>query len=61
MGSEENLKVQERMLREGSADGKTCFIATHFVHSFGPFRDQLEAAFEGTGFLVAYDGMEVML
>lgn len=59
MGFHDNLKIQERMRREHMADKDTIFIATHFVHTFGPFQEELEAAFAPHGFIVAYDGMEV--
>ena len=40
------------------ADENTVFIATHFVHTYGPFQEELEKAFRVHGFLAAYDGME---
>ncbi len=59
MGFQDNLKIKERMIREGIADRKTVFIATHFVHSYGPFQQELEEAFAPHGFIAAYDGMKV--
>lgn len=59
MGFHDNLRVQKRMLEEHTADEHTVFVATHFVHTCGPFQEELEAAFGPHGFLVAYDGMEV--
>lgn len=59
MGFEDNLKIKERMIREHIADIHTIFIATHFVHTFGPFQEELEKAFLPHGFIAAYDGMKI--
>ena len=59
MGFEENLAIKERMEREGMVDGRTIFIATHFVHTFAPFHDRLTKLFAPWGFIPAYDGMEI--
>ena len=61
MGFEDNLRVQKRMLSRKMADENTVFIATHFVHTYGPFQEELEKAFEAHGFLAAYDGMEAFI
>lgn len=59
MGFEDNLKIQSRMVRQQIASQNTVFIATHFVHTYGPFQEELEKAFTPYGFLAAYDGMDV--
>ena len=59
MGFEDNLRVKKRMMELGIADQGTVFVATHFVHTYGPFQDELEPAFKAHGFLAAYDGMDV--
>ena len=59
MGFEDNLKIQKRMLAHQIANPNTIFVSTHFVHTYGPFQQELEKAFGPYGFLVAYDGMEV--
>lgn len=59
MGFQDNLKIKQRMLEEEIADQKTVFISTHFVHTYGPFQQELEKAFAPYGFIAAYDGMEV--
>lgn len=58
MSLEDDVRVQKRMMETGSADQKTVFIATHFVHTYGPFQDVLETACKPYHFLAAYDGME---
>lgn len=57
MGFEDNLRVRKRMLENNMADQGTTFTATHFVHTYGPFQDELEEAFQAYGFKAAYDGM----
>lgn len=59
MGFEDNLRIQKRMIEHRIADGDTVFIATHFVHTYGPFQDELEKAFRVHGFIAAYDGIEI--
>lgn len=59
MGFEEDLKVKERMIEHRMAGSGTVFVATHFVHTYGPFQEEMEKAFRPHGFIAAYDGMEV--
>ena len=59
MGFPENLKVKERLYSMGAADANTLFVATHFVHSDNPIREELEAVMAPHGFIAAYDGMEL--
>ncbi|MDE7007033.1 MAG: hypothetical protein K2P07_02570 [Lachnospiraceae bacterium] len=59
MGFEDNIKVQKRMMENRMADSNTVFVANHFVHTYGPFQDEMEQAFQVYNFKAAYDGMEV--
>lgn len=61
MGFEDNLRIRQRMLDRHMADEGTVFISTHFVHTYGPFQQELEKAFGVHGFLPAYDGMEACI
>lgn len=54
-----NLRIIERMKREGIAGEKTVFVLNHFSHNGGQTYDELEQAVKGTGVIVSYDGMEV--
>ena len=59
MGYDENVKIKERMLREGMADNHTTFVATHFAHTYGPLHDRITELFAKDGFIAAWDGMEI--
>ncbi len=59
MGFEDDLKIQSRMMEHGMTDEKTVFVATHFVHTYGPIQDEMEQAFQKYGFIAAYDGIDV--
>lgn len=59
MGLPDNIKIRERMLREGMAGADTVFIATHFTHLFHPAHERITPIFAEKGFLASYDGMEV--
>jgi len=59
MGLPDNIRVKERMIREGMANDQTKFVLTHFAHTFGPFYDRMEKAATERGFIAAYDGMEM--
>ena len=57
MGVENNLRMREKMLENGAADGHTRFICSHFSHNgLAPYARVKEAA---RGMDVAYDGMVV--
>ena len=59
MGFEDDRRVQERMFNSHMADEHTIFVATHFVHTFGPFQEEMEEAFREYGFIAAYDGSDI--
>jgi len=61
MGVQMNLKVKERMLREGIADEETNFVLTHFSHNGGFLHQELQEAVAPHDFTVAYDGLEIEL
>ena len=63
---DDNVKVRERMLREGMATDKTVFCINHFSHngSKSPegkifLHEELVPYMAERGFLVSYDGMTV--
>jgi phosphoribosyl 1,2-cyclic phosphate phosphodiesterase len=57
MGIEDNIIVKERLMAAGLADGKTCFIATHFSHNTGMIHGELDKALSPHGITPAHDGM----
>lgn len=59
MGFEDDLRVKSRMIENHIADENTVFVATHFVHTFGPIQEELEEAFIKHGFIAAYDGIDI--
>ncbi|HZJ56657.1 MAG TPA: MBL fold metallo-hydrolase [Clostridia bacterium] len=61
MGLPDNIRVRERMYNGGAADGQTTFIITHFAHTNGPFYEYLNGLARETGFIAAYDGLEIIL
>ena len=60
MGFSDCLRVKERMLSKGVADGGTKFVLTHFSHNNFD-NDKLEKMAQEYGFIIAYDGMEFAL
>lgn len=56
-GFPENLKVRQRMLKDGIADENTIFCVTHFSHNGGADYDDMVALAVPQGFVVAYDGI----
>lgn len=54
-----NLKIAERMKREGMIDGKTIVVLNHFSHNGGQTYDEMRGAAEKSGFIVSYDGLEI--
>ncbi len=59
MGIPEIIKVREKMIKEGVADGKTLFIATHFSHNGGLLHEELEEVLQPYGIIPAYDGFQI--
>jgi phosphoribosyl 1,2-cyclic phosphate phosphodiesterase len=59
MGIFTNLKVKERMVKQGIAGEETIFIITHFSHNCGPLFDDMAKLAEENGFTAAYDGMSI--
>ena len=59
MGLPDNIKIRERMLKEGMAVAATKFVATHFVHSCNPVHERISPIFAEKGFIPSYDGMEL--
>ena len=55
------LKVKEKMINEGMANGKTIFVATHFSHNGGLLHEELERILEPKGVIPAYDGLMLKL
>ena len=57
MGAEDNLRVREELIRLGSADEETVFVANHFSHNgLAPY-DEMQKRLPG--FIVSYDGLTV--
>ena len=57
MGAQENLRMKERLLANGAADGHTLFVANHFSHNgLLPYAEMEKLL---PGFLVSYDSMLV--
>ena len=54
-----NLKIVERMKREGLADEKTIVVLNHFSHNGGQTYDEMLGEAEAHGCIVAYDGLEI--
>lgn len=57
MGAGNNLRMRERLLANGAADGHTRFVANHFSHNGLVPYDDLCALLPG--FTVTYDSMEL--
>ncbi len=53
--------LRERLLASGSITQTTPVAATHFPHLSGMLHAELEAAFEPSGVLASYDGMEMVI
>jgi phosphoribosyl 1,2-cyclic phosphate phosphodiesterase len=59
MGFEENKMLKTELISRGLATEKTKFVATHFTHNKAETHDKIEQIYDGTGFIVAYDGIEI--
>lgn len=57
MGISDNLRMRERLMEIGSADGKTLFVANHFSHNGVVPHGEMESRLPG--FIVSYDGLTV--
>ena len=59
MGIEDNLKLREMLIANGTADENTTFVANHFSHNgLAPY-EELEKRLPG--FRVTYDGLTLMV
>ena len=61
LGVDGMLEVQEMMRSRGIARPDTVFVANHFSHNGGLLHAELEEKLCPHGFLVAYDGMRLMI
>ena len=61
MGISAILQTRERMLKMHIASQDTIFVATHFSHNGGLLHHELEERLNPQGFLVAHDGMRLIV
>ena len=61
MGFLDAQEERARMERFGILQKKCACILTHFSHNSGYMHDEMQAKVKDSGFLVAYDGMEIVL
>lgn len=59
MGIKANARVKERLIKQGSADENTIFIATHFSHNCRPLYEDMVQLAQKHGFIATYDGMTI--
>ena len=59
MGYPDNIAVKQRLEDMGLADDNTKYVITHFSHNCGMLHEELEEYVKDSGFIVAYDGMEI--
>lgn len=59
MGVPDVIEVKERLIRMGSADSDTRFVATHFSHNGQMMHSELVEALGPHGIEAAWDGMSV--
>ncbi len=59
MGFEENKMLKEELISLNIANEETVFIASHITHNKAGTHEEIEEIFNGTGIIVAYDGLEV--
>lgn len=55
MGIEDNLRLREMLIENGTADADTVFVANHFSHNGLVAHEELEKRLPG--FIVAFDGL----
>jgi len=61
MGINGCSEVKQRLIEIGAADNKTIFCFNHFSHNGGKTYDELVPIAEEMGFMVSYDGMELLI
>lgn len=61
MGFIDIVEMKKRLIENGNADDDTLFIAQHFSHNCGYIYDETVEVLEPLGFIVAYDGMELVI
>ena len=59
MGFDENKMLKEYLVSVGVATDGTVFVADHITHNKAETHEKIEEIFDGTGILVAYDGLVV--
>ncbi len=57
MGFAENIRLRERLLRDGVADSHTRFVSNHFSHNGRMLHEEMCAYMKPYGIEIAYDGM----
>ena len=58
MGIPANIRLKERLIRQGSADEKTKFLLSHIAHHATLRHEELAALAARNGMTAAYDGFE---
>ena len=53
-------EVRDRLMQIGAADAHTIFVLNHFSHNGKGLHEEMERDAKEAGFLVSYDGMEVV-
>ncbi len=61
MNLERNTVTRDQLTALGCADGKTVFCCNHFSHNGKSTHEELEQIMAKHGFMVSYDGMEVLI
>ena len=56
---EENKILKKELISLKIANEDTIFIASHITHNKAGSHEEIEKIFDGTGIIVAYDGLEV--
>ena len=57
MNYEENIKLKNRLLDVGAADGNTKFVVAHITHNYAGLHEEIEAFFKESGIIVAFDDL----
>lgn len=57
MGYADDLRMRDKLIKNGTADGQTVFVANHFSHNGFVMGKTLEELMPG--FVIAYDGLEL--
>ncbi len=57
MGFAENIRLKERLIRDGVADGHTRFVSNHFSHNGRMLYEEMCRYMAPYGIEIAYDGM----